>query len=110
LRGTSELHRGEIWWASLDPPNKTRPVVLVSRESAYSVRSHITVAPVTNRIRRVPTQVPVGPRDGLEQEGVVNCDALGTIHRDRLVERIGVLDAPTLAGVDEELRFALGLE
>jgi mRNA interferase MazF len=82
----------------------------VSREAAYLVRSNLTVVPVTARIRRVPTLVPVGPRDGLDRDGVVNCDEADTIRRDQLVERIGMLDASTLAAVDDALRFSLGLD
>jgi mRNA interferase MazF len=106
----SDVHRGEVWWATLEPPNKTRPVVLISREAAYSIRSHVTVAPVTTRIRKVPTLVPVGPRDGLDRDGVVNCDQLSTIRQDQLVERIGALDPSTLSEVDDALRFSLGLD
>lgn len=84
--------------------------MLVSRETAYSIRSHLTVVPVTSRMRRVPTLVPVGPRGGLDRESVVNCDQLNTIRQDQLVERIGALDPSTLADVDEALRFSLGLE
>lgn len=105
-----ELHRGDVWWATLAPPNKTRPVVLISREAAYGVRSRMAVAPVTTRIRRVPTHVPVGPRDGLDRDGAVNCDEVSTIHRSQLLERIGALDPSTLAEVDDALRFSLGLD
>lgn len=84
--------------------------MLVSRDAAYGVRSHATVVPVTTRIRRVPTLVPVGPRDGLDRDGVVNCDEVDTIRQDQLIERIGALDAATLAAVDDALRFSLGLD
>ena len=84
--------------------------MLVSREAAYGVRSHVTVVPVTTRIRRVPTLVPVGPRDGLDRDGAVNCDQLDTIHQSQLIERIGALDPLTLAAVDDALRFSLGLD
>jgi mRNA-degrading endonuclease toxin of MazEF toxin-antitoxin module len=84
--------------------------VLVSREDAYPRRSRFTVAPVTGRIRRIRTHVPVGPREGLKRDGEVNCDAAVTIDRETLIERIGVLDSPTLAEVDDALRFSLGLD
>jgi len=84
--------------------------VLVSREDAYPRRSRFTIAPVTSRIRRIRTHVAVGPREGLDQVGEVNCDALITIDRDRLIERIGALDPSTLADVDSALRFSLGLD
>jgi len=83
---------------------------LVSRDVAYGVRSHVTVVPVTTRIRRVPTLVPIGPREGLDREGVVNCDQLDTIHQAQLIERIGVLDPTTLADVADALRYSLGLD
>lgn len=84
--------------------------MLLSREAAYGLRSHLTVAPVTTRIRRVPTLVPVGPRDGLDRDSVVNCDQLSTIRQDQLIERIGALDPSTLAEVNDALRFSLGLD
>lgn len=84
--------------------------MLVSREDAYPRRSRFTVAPVTGRIRRIQSHVAVGPREGLDHDGEVNCDALITIDRDRLIERIGVLDPSTLAAVDDAVRFSLGLD
>ncbi|MFC1989823.1 type II toxin-antitoxin system PemK/MazF family toxin [Chloroflexota bacterium] len=40
------MRRGEIWWAELEPPVGERPVVLLSRNEAYNVRSLVIVAPV----------------------------------------------------------------
>jgi len=92
------------------PPDKTRPVVLVSREDAYPRRGRFTVAPITGRVRGIQTHVAVGPRDGLDRDGEVNCDAVITVDRETLTERIGALDASTLAEVDDALRFSLGLD
>ena len=33
------MKRGEIWWADLPPPVGRRPVLLLSRDRAYVVRS-----------------------------------------------------------------------
>jgi hypothetical protein len=41
------MRRGEVWWAQLPSPAGRRPVVLLSRDTAYRVRSAVTVAPVT---------------------------------------------------------------
>lgn len=84
--------------------------MLVSREAAYAIRAHLTIVPVTTRIRKAATFVPVSQRDGLDHESAVNCDELSTIHRDQLIERIGVLDPSTLAEVDDALRYSLGLD
>ena len=48
------MKRGEVWWAKVD---KRRPVVLVSREEAYAVRSLVITAPVTTTIRGYAVEV-----------------------------------------------------
>jgi mRNA interferase MazF len=53
------MRRGEIWWAELEPPAGRRPVVLLSRDEAYKIRSLIIVAPITARIRRIASEVPL---------------------------------------------------
>ena len=46
------MKRGEVWWANLPQPLGRRPVVLLSRDEAYSIRNAVTVAEVTRRIRK----------------------------------------------------------
>ena len=41
------MHRGEVWWAELPLPAGRRPVLLLSRDAAYKVRTSLTVAMVT---------------------------------------------------------------
>ncbi|MCJ7654886.1 MAG: type II toxin-antitoxin system PemK/MazF family toxin, partial [Dehalococcoidia bacterium] len=64
------MKRGEIWWAELESPTGRRPVVLLSRDEAYSVRSLVIVAPVTTRIRHVPSEVPLVADDGVPHDCV----------------------------------------
>jgi len=99
--------RGELWWARVD---KRRPVVLVSREEAYAVRAMVIAAPVSTTVRGYAVEVRVGRREGLPRAGVVNCDWLVTIRKDRLEQRIGVLTGDKLRRLDDALRFALGLD
>jgi mRNA interferase MazF len=103
------MKRGELWWAQLAPPLGRRPVLLLSRDSSYSVRNQATVAFVTTRIRGIPVEVPLGPEDGLPEDCVVNLDNINTIHFDRLRERVGLLDSTRMAAVDRAIHFALGL-
>ena len=104
------MRRGEIWWAELEQPARRRPVVLLSRDEAYSVRSLIIVAPVTTRIRRIPSEVPLGPDDGVPQDCVANLDTMTTIPKDCLVSRITTLSDKKLREVEAAIRFALGME
>jgi mRNA interferase MazF len=98
---------GEIWEARVD---KTRPVVVVSRDDLRGVRRRATVAPVTSTIRDAPTFVLVDHRDGFAQPCAINCDELNTIEKSRLVRRIGRLSETRRAQLDGALRFALQVD
>jgi len=100
---------GEVWWADLPAPAGRRPVVLLSRDEAYAVRELVTVAPVTTRVRHIPTEVQLGPAEGLPKRCVVNLDTITTIPRRALAEPIGPLPPKKLAAVERALMFALGL-
>jgi mRNA interferase MazF len=104
------MRRGEIWWAELPAPAGRRPVVLLSRNEAYVVRELVTIAPVTTRVRGIPTEVPLGPSEGLPRPCAVNLDTITTIPRRTLTQSIGILAAGKLAAVEQALAFALGLE
>lgn len=104
------MKRGEIWWAELPPPAGKRPVVLLSRNEAYAIRELVTVAPVTTRIRGIPSEVPLGVEDGLPQQCVVNLDTITTIAKRSLRERLATLSPQKLKAVETALHFALSLE
>ncbi len=104
------MRRGEVWWAELPAPTGHRPVVLISRDEAYSYRELVTIAPVSRRIRGIPAEVPLGLEDGMPQVCAVNLDSMTTIPRDGLQRRIVSLSADKIRAVDSAIHFALGLE
>jgi mRNA interferase MazF len=103
------MHRGEIWWANLPPPAGKRPVLLLSRESAYQVRASITVAVITRTVRSIPVEVVLGEEDGMPAKCVVNLDNILTIPKALLSERITVLSDSRMASVARAIAFALSL-
>ncbi len=104
------MKRGEIWWAELPPPVGTRPVLLLSRDEAYSIRQLIIVAPVSTRSRSIPSEVDLGAEDGLPQRCAVNLDTITTVPKSTLSRKITVLGYQKLQAVETALRFALGLK
>lgn len=104
------MKRGEIWWADLGPPAGKRPVLLLSRDEAYSIRELITVAPVTTRIRHIPSEVPLGLEDGLPKPCVINLDTITTIARANLSDRLTILNPEKQKAVEVALHFSLGME
>ena len=103
------MKRGEVWWANLPAPIGKRPVVLLSRDEAYSVRNAATVAEVTTRIRGIPVEVQLGPDDGLPKKCVVKLDTIVTIRKELLIERITLLQKDKVDQIDGAIKFALGL-
>jgi mRNA interferase MazF len=104
------MRRGEVWWARLPPPAGDRPVVLLSRDAAYSVRASVTVAPLTTRIRKIPVEVALGRADGLQKNCVVNLDSIATIPKAVLERRIVALSKEKIEAVNAAVRFALQLD
>ena len=76
-------------------------MLLLSRNEAYAIRELVTVAPVTTRIRHIPSEVPLGLEDGLPQQCVVNLDTITTIAKRSLHERLTTLSTKKLKEVDD---------
>lgn len=102
------MRRGEIYWASLDPPAGRRPVLVVTRDALIPHLTRITVAPVTRTVRGIRSEVPVGRREGISADSVASCDNLTTIPKVGVDPRpVGRLGPAKLSQLDQALRFAL---
>jgi mRNA interferase MazF len=84
--------QGEIWWA--EAMDKRRPVLIVTRAEAVPVLTWVVVAPVTRTVRRIPTEIPLGPEHGLNEPCVASIDNLQPIRRSYLTSRVGSLATP----------------
>jgi mRNA interferase MazF len=71
--------------------DKSRPVLVLTREVALGRLTRVTVAPITTTVRGLAVEVPVGRANGLDQDSVVNLDNVVTIARSQLGQRIGWL-------------------
>jgi mRNA interferase MazF len=81
--------QGEIWWAETE--EERRPVLVVTRSEAVAVLTGIVVAPITRTVRRIATEIALGPDEGLAVECVASFDNLQRIRRSTLTERAGEL-------------------
>ncbi len=103
------MRRGDIWWVELPSPIGRRPALLLSRDSAYKVRTSITVAMVTRTFRGIPVEVLIGPKEGMPVECAVNLDNILTIPKSRLRQRITALPSTKMTAVAKAIIFALDL-
>lgn len=79
----------DIWWAALPDPAGRRPVLLLSRSSAFAYLTRLIVVEVTTTVRRIPQEMAIGEREGLTRPCVANLDAVRTIPKGCLDRRIG---------------------
>jgi mRNA interferase MazF len=82
-------------------------VVVLTRSSVLPRLQTILVAPVTTRVREIPTEVLLGPPHGLARRCVANFDNILSLPKGRLVERVGRLGAEELRGACAAARFAI---
>lgn len=90
--------------------DKTRPVLVLTRELVRPLLARVTVAPITTTARGLSTEVSVGPRNGLDHECVVNCDTLVTIPVESLGRLVGRLLPEQEPALTEAIRNAFDLE
>jgi mRNA interferase MazF len=102
------LERGDIRLFRFAPPDKERPVLIMTRDSALEYLTRVTVAPITTSIRDVPSEVRLGPDDGMKEPCVVNLHNVVTVHRDGLGRRLAQLDETRMGEVCAALGFAVG--
>src|SRR5690349_2613294 len=69
--------------------DKTRPVLVLTRGTAFRSMKSVTVASITSTIRGLQTEVPVGTRNGLEVGSVVACDAIESVSHEDLGRVVG---------------------
>ena len=102
--------RGDIRLYRFARPDKTRPVVVLTRESAIRYLSTVTIAPITSTIRGVPSEVLLDQEDGMKARCAVNLHNTVTVSQQHLGKRVARLSALRMAQVCAALRFSLGCD
>lgn len=90
--------------------DKTRPVLILTRELVRPHLATVTVAPITTTVRGLSTEVAVGTGNGLDGPSVVSCDNITTIPTSALGAQIGVLLGPQEAALANAIRAAFDLD
>jgi mRNA interferase MazF len=101
---TVVVRRGEVWLADVD---KTRPVIVLTRDPLGRLLHSVIVAPVTSTVRGLSTEVPLGRDDGIRHRSVANLDNVQLLSRDRFRRRIGRARPATMSAVCAALSVAV---
>ncbi len=101
------MNCGELWWLD-HPEGGRRPACILSRQAAIPVLNALLVVPATRTVRGIPTEVALGPEDGMALECVLAFDNLGVVPKSLLTERITRLGPEKLAELCVALDVATG--
>lgn len=104
------ITRGDVRLYQFAPPDKKRPVVVLTRSSAITYLSNVTVVPITSTIRGVPSEVALSEDDGMKAPCAVNLHNVVTVSRDRLGKRLAQLSPLRMNEICAALRFSLGCD
>jgi mRNA interferase MazF len=107
--GVARLRRGEVRWYEFRRPDRKRPVVILTRDSVLEYLGEATIAPITRTVRGIPSEVPLGPDDGMPTPCAANLDHVQTVARGRLGALVTTLSMQRMAEIREALLFALDL-
>jgi mRNA interferase MazF len=115
------MQRGDIMLVALDPvvgteQGKVRPAVVVSSNAANDSaerrgRGVVTVVPLTSNVKSVyPFQVLLRREDsGMSIDSKAQAEQVRSVSTDRMVRRLGTVQAEALRQIDDALRLHLSL-
>lgn len=105
-----QVRRGDVRLYRFPPPDKERPVIVLTRDSALQFLAYVTIAPITSTIRDIPTEIVLEVADGMKRRCAANLDHVMTVPRSRLGRRVAGLPPSRLADACRALAFSLGCD
>ncbi len=103
------MKRGEVRWYTFQPPDKKRPVLILTRDSVLGYLGEVTIAPITSTIRDIPSEVLLTRQDGVRKDCAVNCDHIQTVSKGKVGALVTTLAPEKLVQVCDAIRFALDI-
>ena len=112
------IRRGEIYWLDWNPARGSeqagrRPALIIQEDPASANPNYplTIVAAVSTKGRPIPSHVAIqaSPQNGLTLLSFIKCEQLQTVSKQRLIQKVGTLDADDMARVAEALKKVLAL-
>jgi len=101
------VRRGEVWW--VERPNAgRRPHLVLTRDAAIPSLTRVLGVPATKTVRGIPSEVELGPEDGMPIRCVLSVDNIRVLSKAYFVEPICELTPTRMASVCDALALATG--
>lgn len=104
------MNQGDVYWYTFRQPDKRRPVLILTRDSAIPYLTALTVAPITTTVRAIPSEVALQEIDGMATMCVANMDNIQTVPKAQIGAFITHLSFERMREVRDAVAFALGFD
>lgn len=104
------MNKGDVYWITFKTPDKKRPALILTRNSAIPYLNAVTVIPITTAIRDNAASVWLDEDHGLSQESVINIDNIQTVSKQKVGAYITHLSEERMQEVFEAIKFAFGFD
>lgn len=104
------MNKGDVYWITFKTPDKKRPALILTRNSAIPYLNAVTVIPITTAIRDNAASVWLDEDHGLSQESVINVDNIQTVSKQKVGAYITHLSEERMQEVFEAIKFAFGFD
>jgi mRNA interferase MazF len=104
------IERGEVRLYHFPSPDQSRPVVVLTRDSAIRYLSTVTVVPVTSAIRGVPSEVLLDEADGMKSPCGVNLHGTVSVPQRLLGKRVAQLSSRRMREICAAMQFSFGCD
>jgi mRNA interferase MazF len=102
------MKRGEIRWYTFRPPDKRRPVLILTRNDVIDHLNEVIVAPATRTIRGLTTEVLLTVDDGMPVACALNFDHVSLAQQNRIGPLLCTLMEARWTEVQRALLIACG--
>ena len=111
------IKRGEIYYADLSPvvgseQGGVRPVLIIQNDVGNKYSPTVIAAAITSQSDKahLPTHIKVDALNcGLTKDSIVLLEQVRTLDKQRLKEKMGILDSDAMNKVDKALSVSFGL-
>ncbi len=104
------MNQGDVYWHTFKEPDKRRPVLILTRDSALPFLTSVTVASITTNIRSIQSEVILTEDDGLIAECAISLDNINTVPKAKLGAFITHLGPARMREVREAISFTFGFD
>ena len=110
------IHRGEIYYADLSPvvgseQGGYRPVIVLQNNKGNRYSTTVIIAPISSRLTKnpLPTHV-MFDCSSLEKKSVVLLEQIRTIDKQRIKEKVGMIDSQVMNLINQAIKTSLDIK